>query len=144
MENTKTYDSPNLRTIIENKSGVWLDELQKSCRRVMKNVGDRAVIEARALVPVSENVRLKYRGRELTGDDAKHLRDTIGYKVVVDKAFKNPLSIRLILGATKFTAHFHELGTERMKKTPFIAPAMRKSAADFEHLLTTEAMKIKV
>lgn len=94
---------------LRDASGAVLDELERRARGVMKRAAEIGVAEAKMRAPVSDQVRTRYRKAELTGDDAKHLRETISYQI----RRKKSESITVTMGATKFTADMVEFGTKR-------------------------------
>lgn len=135
---------------IEDLSGAFLDEMEKQAWGLMRRAGRTAVRLAHDICVESDTVRTRYRGRALTGDDAKHLRDTLTAKVGVPKALRGTM-IQMTMGAKKFTGPMVEWGTKGSEKRPgdtpgfpFIEPALTLATKGFEGDLADAAERIKV
>lgn len=124
---------------IDNRSAAFLDQLEKDMAKEMRVMGKDVTAEMAAQCPKSEKQRMVYRGKDLAGDDAKHLADTIKFEIK-----KKGGVIVMKAGAGKFTANFLVLGTVRMAARDFVNPPMRRLEAFFGARVAAVAEKVKV
>lgn len=109
-------------SILEDATAEILNALEKQSKAAMNKIGRDAVNRAKELAPVDE------------GD----LRDSIKKKVKGDD-----VEITLEVGASDYKAHWHEFGTEKMQKHPFIEPATKDMPKELETELIKRGNRIK-
>lgn len=97
---------------VEDHSGEFLDELEKSARRSMNRTGKQAVERMQRNAPIGKT---------------RKLYDGIGMKIE-----KQPAGLILRAGGRDPKTHLHNFGTAKMKRTPFVTDGTKDMGERFE------------
>lgn len=108
---------------LENKSSMFLREMERRSKKVGNKVASMGVTEAKALVPVKTGA----------------LRKSISKKVTLKNQW-----LTIVVGAKNFKAHWIELGTEEIDAQPFLSPILEPMIKNFINLFVAEAKRIKI
>ena len=93
-------------------------ELAKAKKRILHQIGQRAVVYARAACPI----------------ESGKLRRSIAYQVTGD-------TVRV--GASAPYAEHVENGTKNMRARPFLRPALQNHTAEYKRIAERELRKVK-
>lgn len=107
---------------LEDRSSLFLDELEKVAAKELRKIGKERVEKAKGLAPIKT-------GALATG---------------IESEVKKTLSdISLEVGGKDFKTNWFEFGTEKMKPKPFLQPAFDDIEQEFEERFVEAANNIK-